>query len=73
MSLGQQYRQQGPASVKRLVDTLFDDLLAHDGYGQLEVFVRLLNRGQKEVIVRCGKEYRFVLDMRPPAPDGSSR
>lgn len=54
-----------PAAVKQVMGGLFDDLLAHDGYGQLELFVRILSRGQKEIIVRCGKEYRFVLDTAP--------
>lgn len=41
---------------------LLDDILAHDGFGTIRIDVRLLKRGQKEVILDCGKQYRFVVD-----------
>ena len=44
---------------------LFDELLEHDGFGTLTVEVRLLRRGQKEVILHCGKQYRYVVDFQP--------
>lgn len=44
---------------------VFDELLHHDGYGSFKVELRILRRGQKEVIVDCGKQYRFVVDFRP--------
>ena len=47
--------------VEKLKD-LFDDLLGHDGYGRIEVDMKILRKGQKEVVLRCGKEYRYVLD-----------
>lgn len=51
---------------------LFDELLGHDGYGSIRVEMRILRRGQKEVIVDCGKQYRFVVDApaghRAPRP-----
>jgi hypothetical protein len=39
-----------------------DDVLAHDGYGDIRVEVRILKRQQKEVILHCGKQYRYVID-----------
>lgn len=45
---------------------LLDEVMAHDGYGSIRVDVRLLKKGQKEVILDCGKQYRFVVD-HPPA------
>lgn len=49
---------------------LFDELLSHDGFGDLGVEVRILKRGQKEVLIRCGKQYRYVVDFEPgPATD----
>lgn len=48
--------------VLKKIDELYSELFAHDGYGRIEVDIRLLRRGQKEVIVRCGKEFRFVID-----------
>lgn len=48
--------------IKNHLSSLFDELLRHNGYGQLQIDMRLLRRGQKEVVLRCGKEYRFVVD-----------
>lgn len=48
--------------VKARLLHLFDELLGHEGYGSLRVDVRLLKRGQKEVILDCGKQHRFVVD-----------
>jgi hypothetical protein len=53
--------------VKRRLEALFDELFRHDGYGELKVEMRILKRGQKEVILHCGKQYRYVVDYRPRA------
>lgn len=42
---------------------LFTELLRHDGFGEFRVEVRILKRKQKEVIIHCGKQYRFVIDV----------
>jgi hypothetical protein len=36
--------------------------LQHDGFGEIRVEVKILKRRQKEVILHCGKQYRFVVD-----------
>lgn len=54
-----------PGAPKKQLEMLFDDLLRHDGFGDLRVEVRLLKRGQKEVIIYCGKQYRYVVDVPP--------
>lgn len=41
---------------------LYEDLFAHDGFGEIRVEIRLLKRGQKEVILHCGKQHRYVVD-----------
>lgn len=41
---------------------LYQEVFAHDGYGDLRVEMRILRRGQKEVIIHCGKQYRFIVD-----------
>ncbi len=41
---------------------LYADSFCHDGYADLRVEMRILRRGQKEVIIHCGKQYRHVLD-----------
>ena len=49
-------------SVKSKLMELFDDVLVHDGYGEIKVEMKILKRQQKEVILHCGKQYRFVID-----------
>ena len=53
------------AAVKARLLALYEELFAHDGYGTLRVELRILRRGQKEVILDCGKQYRFVVDYAP--------
>ncbi|MCP9470450.1 MAG: hypothetical protein NNA31_10680 [Nitrospira sp.] len=48
--------------VKARLSAIYDDLFAHDGFSELRVEIRLLKRGQKEVILHCGRQYRFVVD-----------
>lgn len=42
--------------------SLYADLFMHDGFGSINVEMRFLKRTQKEIIISCGKEYRFVVD-----------
>lgn len=53
------------SSAKKCLLSLFDELVGHDGFGNLKVEMRILRRGQKEVIIDCGKQYRFVVDFQP--------
>jgi len=48
--------------VKAKLNELLDDVLLHDGFGDIRVEVKILKRKQKEVILHCGKQYRFVVD-----------
>ena len=48
--------------------TVLDDLLLHDGFGRFEVDMKILKRGQKEVLISCGKEYRFLINFNNPRP-----
>lgn len=47
---------------------LYGELFAHDGFGDLRVEIRILRKGQKEVILHCGKQYRFIVDATDPQP-----
>lgn len=47
---------------------LYEGLVAHDGFGEMRLEVRILKRGQKEILIHCGKQYRFVVDYRPKNP-----
>lgn len=51
--------------VKQKLLDVYDELFEHDGWAEMSVQIRLLKRGQKEVIVHCGKQYRFVVDYEP--------
>jgi hypothetical protein len=48
--------------LKRMC-SIYRDLLLHDGFGELRVDIKLLKRGQKEVIISSGKQYRYVVDV----------
>lgn len=39
--------------------SLYQDLITHEGYGDIEVKIRLINSKKKEVRLLCGKEYRY--------------
>lgn len=65
-------KQLQPQPVKNKLLELVDDILAHDGYGDIRVEVRILKRQQKEVILHCGKQYRYVIDV-PTEQDAAER
>jgi len=60
------------AEARARLLAVYEELLRHEGYGSLRVEMRILKRGQKEVIVDCGKQYRFVLDY-PGRPEPAAR
>jgi hypothetical protein len=41
---------------------LYHEVFSHDGYGDIRLEMKILRRGQKEIIIHCGKQYRFVVD-----------
>lgn len=51
---------------------LYHEVFAHDGYGDIRMEMKILRRGQKEVIIHCGKQYRFVVDFANGARQGAS-
>jgi hypothetical protein len=57
--------------VLKQFETLYHEVFAHDGYGDIRLEMRILRRGQKEVIIHCGKQYRFVVDYVNRADQGS--
>lgn len=50
--------------VKDKLFKLYDEIFAYNGYGEIEIEMRILHRGQKEIIIHCGKQYRFVVDYK---------
>ncbi len=53
--------------TKQTLLELYDELLEHDGFGDMRIEIRIMKRNQKEVIIHCGKQYRFVVDYVPAA------
>ena len=47
--------------MSKFID-LYSDLFVHDGFGDLRVEIKILRRRQKEVIIHCGKQYRYIMD-----------
>lgn len=41
---------------------VYNELFQYDGFGQMTVEIKILKKGQKEVIIHCGKQHRFVVD-----------
>ena len=52
--------------LNKLVE-LYDDVFAHDGYGEIRVEIKIQRRGKKEVILHCGKQHRWVVDYESQA------
>ena len=62
-------------AVKRLktrLNALLDEYLLHDGWGHLEMDMKILSRHQKEVVIRAGREYRFVVDFQNAQAAGTA-
>ena len=50
------------SDVEKKLLEVFRELIDHDGYGSFSVNVKILKRNQKEILIDCGKQYRFVID-----------
>lgn len=55
----------GNSAVLAKLGDLYLEAFAHDGFAELRVEMRILRRGQKEIILHCGKQYRYVVDYVP--------
>ncbi|WP_067861929.1 hypothetical protein [Neptuniibacter marinus] len=58
-----QVNNKNAESAKQKLMELFDEVLKHDGFGEIRIETKILKRQQKEVILHCGKQYRFVVDV----------
>lgn len=50
--------------VKEKLMTVYDEVFKHDGFGSFTLSMKILKKHQKEVIIDCGKQYRYVVDRR---------
>lgn len=53
--------------LNRLV-RLYEEVFSHNGFGEIRVEMKILRKGQKEVVLYCGKQYRFVVDYADTRP-----
>lgn len=53
---------RGHEEIFARLSDLYRELFRHNGYGALRVEMRFLKKGQKEIFVISGKEFRFVVD-----------
>lgn len=63
------------STVKRLktrLNALVDEYLLHDGWGRMELDMKILSRHQKEVVIRAGREFRFVVDFQNAPAAGNA-
>lgn len=56
------------AAVHEKLLSVYDALYRHNGFGEMTVEVRILKKQQKEILIRCGKQYRFVVDWMNNVP-----
>jgi hypothetical protein len=54
-------------AVLARIEELYRMLFAHSGYGEMEIEIRFLRKHEKEVLVKCGKQYRFIVPCDTPA------
>lgn len=59
-------------TVLSQIVSLYCELFRHDGFGDIRVEMKILRRGQKEIIVHCGKQYRYVVDCKQAMADESA-
>ena len=48
--------------VKNKIEYLYNKLVEYEGYGDIKIDFRILKKGQKEIIICCGKQYRYVVE-----------
>ncbi len=52
--------------IQEKIMELYDGLFDHAGYGSMKIEMRFLKKGQKEIIISCGKDFRYVVDWPEP-------
>lgn len=51
--------------LNRFVE-LYEDVLCHEGYADLHIEIRNKNSCEKEVLLKCGKQYRYSVAILSP-------
>jgi hypothetical protein len=48
--------------VKKRISAWYNMLFEYDGDGVMHPVFKILKKGQKEIIIQCGKQYRYMVD-----------
>ena len=48
--------------VKKQILSLYEMLVGHEGYGEIKINFKIIKKDRKEIIIHCGKQYRYVID-----------
>lgn len=48
-------------AVLARIKSLYEMLFSHNGYGEMSIEIRYVRKREKEVLIRCGKHYRYVV------------
>lgn len=59
--------------VLNKIAELYQTLYEHDGFGELKIEMRILKRNQKEVVVHCGCQHRYVVDWKNADPSWTEK
>lgn len=49
--------------LSKIID-LYEDSFEHDGFSDIRVEMKVLKRGEKEIIIHCGKQYRYLVPFK---------
>lgn len=60
-------------AVMARIESLYRMLFEHSGYGEMSIEIRFLRKHEKEVLIKCGKQYRFVVPCDCPRDEDCSR
>ena len=47
--------------VLKKVDDLLNNMMKHDGFGEIKIEMKILKRNQKEIIIHHGNQYRYLI------------
>lgn len=56
-------------TVLARIEDLYKMLFAHSGYGEMSLEIRFLRKHEKEVLIKCGKQYRFIVPCDCPTSE----
>jgi hypothetical protein len=59
-------------TVLERIGSLYKMLFEHSGYGEMSVEIRFLRKHEKEVLIKCGKQYRYIVPCNCPANEDCS-